>query len=100
MSKDFDQSQELQTILGKVYNFRSSPHRISVLFKLRPDFVIWKNGWKVRMNVHTPLLSFPNFCCLSQSEVGTDNGKGSTFLQSNMFVAVVAIVLIWTVSLK
>ena len=30
--KDFDQS--------KVYNFTCSPHRISLLFKLRPDFVI------------------------------------------------------------
>ena len=35
--KVFDQSQELKTIAKK-----SSPHRISLLFKLRPDFVIWK----------------------------------------------------------
>ena len=40
--KDFDQSQELQTIARKVYNFSCSPHRISVFFKLKPDLVIWK----------------------------------------------------------
>ena len=36
--KDFDQSQELKRIAKKVYNFTCSPHRISLLFKLRPDF--------------------------------------------------------------
>ena len=40
--KDLDQSQLLQTIARKVYNFTCSRHRISVLFKLRPDCVIWK----------------------------------------------------------
>ena len=35
-----------------------------------------EDGWKVRMNVCTALR---NFCCLSQSEVSTDNGKVSTF---------------------
>ena len=28
--------------IRKVYNFTCSPLRISLLFKLRPDFVIWK----------------------------------------------------------
>ena len=31
--------------------------------------------WKVRMNICTALWSFVNFCCLSQSEVNTDNRK-------------------------
>ena len=57
-----------------------------------------EDGWKVRMNICTALCSFVNFCCLSQSEVSTDNRKVSVFLHSNMFVAFVAIVLIWTVS--
>ena len=35
--------------------------------------------WKVRMNIFTTLWSFVNFCCLSQSEVSTDNRKVSTF---------------------
>ena len=35
--------------------------------------------WKVRMNICTALWSFVNFCCLSQSEVSTDNRKVSTF---------------------
>ena len=35
--------------------------------------------WKVRMNICTALWSFVNFCCLSQSEVNTDNRKVSTF---------------------
>ena len=35
--------------------------------------------WKVRMNICTALRSFVNFCCLSQSEVSTDNRKVSTF---------------------
>ena len=40
--KDFDQSQELKTIAKKSLQFYMFPHRISLLFKLRPDFVIWK----------------------------------------------------------
>jgi len=36
------------------------------------------DGWKVRMNICTALWSFVNFCCLSQSEVSTDNRKVST----------------------
>ena len=38
-----------------------------------------EDGWKVRMNICTALWSFVNFCCLSQSEVNTDNRKVSTF---------------------
>ena len=40
--KDFDQSQKLKTIAKKSLQFNMFPHRISLLFKLRPDFVIWK----------------------------------------------------------
>ena len=57
---------------GRLRNFTCSPHRISLLFKLRPDFVIWTN-------ICTALWSFVNFYCLSQSEVITDNRKVSTF---------------------
>ena len=38
-----------------------------------------EDGWKVRMNICSALWSFVNFCCLSQSEVSTDNRKVSTF---------------------
>ena len=38
-----------------------------------------EDDWKVRMNICTVLWSFVNCCCLSQSEVSTDNGKVSTF---------------------
>ena len=38
-----------------------------------------EDGWKVRMNICTTLWSFVNFCCLSQSEVSTDDRKVSTF---------------------
>ena len=38
-----------------------------------------EDGWKVRMNICTAFWSFVNFCCLSQSEVSTDNRKVSTF---------------------
>ena len=44
--KDFDQSQELKTIAKKSLQFYMFPHRISLLFKLRPDFVIWKMAGK------------------------------------------------------
>ena len=80
--KDFDQSQESKTIAKKSLQFICSPHRISLLFKVRlADFVIvlMEDGWKVRMNIRTALWSFVNFCCLSQSEVSTDNRKVSTF---------------------
>ena len=39
--KDFDQSQDLKTIAKKSLQFYMFPHKISLLFKLRPDFVIW-----------------------------------------------------------
>ena len=38
-----------------------------------------EDGWKIRMNICSALWSFVNFCCLSQSEVSTDNRKVSTF---------------------
>ena len=47
-----------------------------------------EDGCKVRMNIYTALWSFVNFCCLSQSEVSTDNRKVSNFFASDMFVAV------------
>ena len=41
--KDFNQSQEFKTITKKSLQFKMFPaHRISLLFKHRPDFVIWK----------------------------------------------------------
>ena len=44
--KDFDQSQELKTTAKESLQFYMFPHRISLLFKLRPDFVIWKKVGK------------------------------------------------------
>ena len=83
----------------KVYNFISFPHRISVLIRLRPDFVIWKLFGNVVMNMYTAWWSFLNFCCLSQSKIiSTNKSKGSTLLYSNMFTAVVAFLFIWTVN--
>ena len=56
--KDFDQSQELKTIAKKSLQFYIFPHGISLLFKLRPDFVIWK-----MVEIYVPLyevfLTFP-----------------------------------------
>ena len=40
--KDFDQSRELKTIAKKSLQFYMFLRRISLLFKLRPDFVLWK----------------------------------------------------------
>ena len=57
-----------------------------------------ENGWEVAMNMSTALWSFINFCRIGQSEISTDNRKVSTFLHSNMFVAVVRFVLIWAAS--
>ena len=39
--KDFDQSYIIRvaTTAKKVYNFTCSPHRISLLFRMRRDFV-------------------------------------------------------------
>ena len=42
-----------------------------------------EDGWKVKMNICTALWSFVNFCCLSQSEVSTDNRKVSIFFASS-----------------
>ena len=67
--KDFDQSQELKTIAKKSLQFFMFPTR----------FCYMEDVWKVRMNICTALRSFVNFCCLSQSEVSTDNRKVSTF---------------------
>ena len=43
--KDFGQSYKYQKIAKKSYITLRSPHRISVLFRLRRDFVIWKFAW-------------------------------------------------------
>ena len=86
--KDFDQSQELKTIAKKSLQFFMFPTR----------FCYMEDVWKVRMNICTALRSFVNFCCLSQSEVSTDNRKVSTFFAFQHVRCVVAIVLIWTVT--
>ena len=67
--KDFDRSQEFKTIAKKSLQFFMFPTR----------FCYMEDGWKVRMNICTALWSFVNFCCLSQSEVSTDNRKVGTF---------------------
>ena len=44
------------------------------------DQILLYGRWlKARMNICTVLWRFVNFCCLSQSEVSTDNRKVSTF---------------------
>ena len=86
--KDFDRSQGLKTIAKKSLQFFMFPTR----------FCYMEDGWKVRMNICTALRSFVNFCCLSQSEVSTDNRKVSTFFAFQHVRCVVAIVLIWTVT--
>ena len=66
-------SQEKSTILHV-------PH-IGFLCYSNWDQILLYGRWlKVRMNICTALWSFVNFCCLSQSEVSTDNRKVSTFL--------------------
>ena len=52
MLKDFDQSKEWQTIAKK------SLQRISVLLRLRRDFVITKLVGKQEMNIHAALGRF------------------------------------------
>ena len=47
--------------------------------KTETRFCYMEDGWKVRMNICTALWSFVNFCCLSQSDVNTDNRKVNTF---------------------
>ena len=65
-------SQEKFTILHVPY--------IGFLCYSNWDQILLYGRWlKVRMNICTALWSFVNFCCLSQSEVSTDNGKVSTF---------------------
>ena len=97
--KDFDQSQELKTIAKKSLKFYMFPTSDFFVSQTETRLCYMEDGWKVKMNICTALWSFVNFCCLSQSEVSTDNRKVSTFfLHSKMFVAVVAIVLIWTAS--
>ena len=77
--KDFDQSQELKTIAKKSLQFYMFPTQDFFVIQTETRFCYMEDGWKVRMNICTPLWSFVNFCCLSQSEVSTDNRKVSTF---------------------
>ena len=77
--KDFDQSQELKTIAKKSLQFYMFPTYDFFVIKTETRFCYMEDGWKERMNICTALWSFVNFCCLSQSEVSTDNRKVSTF---------------------
>ena len=80
--KDFDQSQELKTIAKKSLQFYMFPTYDFCVIQTVTRFCYMGNGWKVRMNIRTALSSFLNFCCLSQSEISTNNRKVSTFLHS------------------
>ena len=42
--------KELQIIAKEISQFNVFPHRISVLFGPRRDFVVWKLVGKVKMN--------------------------------------------------
>ena len=77
--KDFDQSQELKTIAKKSLKFYMFPTSDFFVSQTETRLCYMEDGWKVRMNICTTLWSFVNFCCLSQSEVSTDNRKVSTF---------------------
>ena len=55
------------------------PHIGFLVNQTETRFCYMEDVWKVRMNICTALWSFVNFCCLSQSEVSTDNRKVSTF---------------------
>ena len=79
MLKDFDQSQELKTIDKKSLQFYMFPTSDFFVIQTETRFCYMEDGWKVGMNLCTALWSFVNFCCLSQSEVSTDNRKVSTF---------------------
>ena len=56
--KDLDQSQELETTAKKSLQFTCSAHRISVLLRLRRDFVRKKLSKKKGINKHAALRSF------------------------------------------
>ena len=77
--KVFDQSKELKTIAKKSLQFYMFPTLDFFVIQTETRFCYMEDGWKVRMNICTDLWSFVNFCCLSQSEVSTDNRKVSTF---------------------
>ena len=77
--KDFDQSQELKTIAKKSLQFYMFPTSDFFVIQTETRFCYMEDGWKVRMILCTALWSFVNFCCLSQSEVSTDNRKVSNF---------------------
>ena len=53
----------------KLPTFQCSPHRITVVFRLRRDFVERKIVAQWKINKYTAAWSFGRFCWLSQSEV-------------------------------
>ena len=57
------------------------PHIGFLCYSNWDQFCYMEDGWKVSMNICTALWSFVNFCCLSQSEVSTDNRKVSTYVR-------------------
>ena len=77
-------------------------HRISVLFRLRRDFVIRKLVRKQEIDIHAALQRFRKIWRLNQSEVqcSRDNRKVSTFLHSDVFIGFGSFLPIWTVNLK
>ena len=77
--KDFHQLQELKTIAKKSLQSYMFATQDFFVIQTETRFCYMEDSWKVRMNICTALRSFVNFCCLSQSEVSTDNRKVSTF---------------------
>ena len=83
--KHFGQSQELQTIAKKCLQFYMiRTYTISVLLRLRRDFVIRKLNRKKGINIHAALPRFRKIWCLNHSR---DNSKVSNFLHSHVFAA-------------
>ena len=55
MLKDFDQSQELQTMAKKSLQFYMFPKEDFCVIQTETRFCYVENGWKVRMNMCTAL---------------------------------------------
>ena len=94
--KDFEQSRKFKAIAQKRLQFYMFPTKGFCVIQTETRFCNMENGWQVRMSICIALWSFLNG--FSQPKISTDNTKVKNFLHSNMFVAVVAFVLIGIVS--
>ena len=97
--KDFDQSQELKTIAKKSLQFYMFPRQD--FFVIQTEQVLLYGRWLESKDEYIYVLLYEVLLTFAvqanQNQVQTIE-KLAPFLHSNMFVAVVDIVLIWTVS--